>query len=136
VYSVFSYHSMFAETGAFVVYAGTTPSRAREVLDLVDKELEDVAEKGITEAELDRAKGHVKGAMVLSLEDTSSRMNRLGKSEIAHGEVISLDEVLERIDAITADDCREVARDVLSRPRSLAVIGPFDEAAFDDRAMT
>jgi predicted Zn-dependent peptidase len=61
-------------------------------------------------------------------------MNRLGKSEIAHGEVISLDEVLERIDAVNVDDAREVTADVLNRPRSLSVIGPFEEGTFDEFA--
>jgi predicted Zn-dependent peptidase len=132
VYSVFSYHAMFAHTGAFVVYAGTAPSRTREVLELIVRELEDVAEKGLTEQELDRAKSHMKGSLVLSVEDTSARMNRLGKSEIAHGEVITLDEVLDRVDAVTADDAREVAEAVLTRPRSLTVIGPFEEGVFDE----
>ena len=132
VYSVYSYHSMFAQTGSYVVYAGTAPSRALEVTALITKELEDVAEKGITEEELERAKSHLKGSMVLGQEETSSRMNRLGKSEIAHGEVISLDEVLERIDAVTAEDAREVAADVLTRPRSITVVGPFDDGAFDE----
>ena len=131
VYSVFSYHSMFAHTGAYVVYAGTAPSRALEVTELIVRELEQVAEKGLTDEELDRAKSHMQGSLVLSVEDTSARMNRLGKSEIAHGEVITLDEVLERIDAVTADDAREVAEEVLTRPRSLTVIGPFDDGAFD-----
>jgi predicted Zn-dependent peptidase len=134
VYSVYSYHSMFAQTGAFVVYAGTAPSRANEVTTLIHQELENVAEKGITEEELDRSKSHMKGGMVLGLEETSARMNRLGKSEIAHGEVISLDEVLERIDDVTVDDAREVAADVLGRPRSLSVIGPFDDGTFDEFA--
>jgi predicted Zn-dependent peptidase len=132
VYSVFSYHSMFAQTGAFVIYAGTAPSRAKEVLGLITKELESVAEKGLTDQELDRAKSHMKGSMVLSLEETSARMSRVAKSEIAHGEVITLDEVLERIDAVTAEDARQVAEDVLTRPRSLTVIGPFDEGTFDE----
>jgi predicted Zn-dependent peptidase len=131
VYSVFSYHSMFAHTGAFVVYAGTAPSRAQEVTELIVRELEQVAEKGLTDEELERAKSHMRGSLVLSVEDTSARMNRLGKSEIAHGEVITLDEVLERIDAVTAEDAREVAEEVLNRPRSLTVIGPFEDGAFD-----
>jgi predicted Zn-dependent peptidase len=131
VYSVFSYHSMFAHTGAFVVYAGTAPSRAHEVLDLIVRELEEVAHKGLTDQELDRAKSHMRGSLVLSVEDTSARMNRLGKSEIAHGEVITLDEVLERIDAVTSDDAREIAEEVLTRPRSLTVVGPFDDGTFD-----
>ena len=136
VYSVFSYHSMFAQTGAFVIYAGTAPSRAHEVLGLITKELESVAEKGVTDEELDRARSHMKGSMVLSLEETSARMSRLAKSEIAHGEVIGLDEILERIDAVTAEDARGVAEEVLSRPRALTVIGPFDDGAFDEFALT
>ncbi|MGH2674730.1 MAG: M16 family metallopeptidase, partial [Actinomycetota bacterium] len=136
VYSVFSYHSMFAQTGAFVIYAGTAPSRAREVLGLIDGELESVAEKGVTDQELDRAKSHMKGSMVLSLEETSARMSRAAKSEIAHGEVIGIDEVLERIDAVTSDDARGVAEDVLSRPRGLTVVGPFDDGEFAEFATT
>jgi predicted Zn-dependent peptidase len=131
VYSVFSYHSMFAHTGAFVVYAGTAPARSTEVIELIVRELEQVAEKGLTDEELDRAKSHMRGSLVLSVEDTSARMNRLGKSEIAHGEVITLDEVLDRIDAVTSDDAREVAEEVLTRPRSLTVVGPFDDGQFD-----
>ena len=132
VYSVYAYHSMFARTGAFVVYAGTTPSKARDVMHIVRDQLQDVAENGLTDEEVERSRSHIKGAMVLSLEDTSSRMSRLGKSEMAHGEVITLDEVLEKLDAVTAEECRDVAADVLSRPRSVTVIGPFDEDAFDE----
>ena len=132
VYSVYSYHSMFAETGLFVVYAGTTPARAPEVLALIRRELDEVAEKGITGAELDRAKEHMKGSMVLSLEETSGRMSRLGKSELAHGEILTVDDILDRIDAVTADDCRQVAEAVLTRPRALSVIGPFDDDAFEE----
>jgi predicted Zn-dependent peptidase len=73
----------------------------------------------------------MRGSLVLSVEDTSARMNRLGKSEIAHGEVITLDEVLDRIDAVTSDDAREIAEEVLTRPRSLTVVGPFDDGTFD-----
>jgi predicted Zn-dependent peptidase len=136
VYSVFSYHSMFAQTGVFVIYAGTAPSRAREVLGLISRELESVAEKGVTDQELDRAKSHMRGSMVLSLEETSARMSRVAKSEIAHGEVIGLDEVLERIDAVTAEDARSVAEDVLTRPRAVTVVGPFDDGEFGEFATT
>jgi len=133
-YAVYSYHSMFAETGAFVVYAGTTPSKAGEVMKLINKELEDVAEKGITDQEVERAKEHMKGSIVLSLEDTAGRMSRLGKSELAHGEILTVDQVLERIDSVTAEECRSVASAVLAGPRALAVVGPFDEdeVSFDN----
>jgi predicted Zn-dependent peptidase len=131
-YSVYSYHSLHAETGEFVIYAGTTPSKAEEVLAIIEHELEAVAEKGITDQELDRAKEHLKGSTMLALEETSGRMSRLGKSELAHGEILSLDDVIERIDAVTAEDCRDIAEVVLTRPRALAVIGPFEDDAFEE----
>ena len=129
-YSVFSYHTMFAETGLFACYAGTTPSRAEEVLGLIRRELHDVRGNGLREEELERAKGHLKGSLVLSLEDTSGRMSRLGRSEIGHGEILSVDQLLERIDAVTLPDAKRAAERVLSQPMSLAVVGPFPEDAF------
>jgi len=129
-YSVYAYHSMYAETGLYGVYSGTTPGKAQEVLRIVRGELEDVAEKGLGPEELERAKGRMKGGMVLAQEDTSSRMNRLGKSEVAQGEFLTVDEVIERIDTVTAEDTREVASAVLTGRPSLAVIGPFDQDAF------
>ena len=76
--------------------------------------------------ELGRAKGHMKGSLVLSVEDPSGRMSRLGKSEISHGEILSVNQVLRRIDAVTLEDARAAAKRVLSQPLSLAVLGPFD----------
>src|SRR5205807_2634867 len=90
----------------------------------------DLGEGGLTEEEFLRAKGHMKGAFVLSLEDTSGRMSRLGKSELAQGEILSVDETLERIDAVSLDDARRVAERVFTQPMALSVIGPFDEGAF------
>ncbi len=121
---------MFAETGLFCVYAGTAPSKAHEVLSLVRHELADIAERGLSTEELERAKGHLKGSLVLSLEDTAGRMARIGKSEISHGEILSVDETLDRIDAVTAEDARRVAGDVFGRPRSLTVVGPFSAKDF------
>jgi predicted Zn-dependent peptidase len=129
-YSVYCYQQQFAETGLFSVYAGTTPQQARQVLDLARHELEDVAQNGLNEAEFERGKGHMKGSLVLSLEDTSGRMSRLGKSEMAHGEILSVDQVLKRVDSVTLDDARRVAARVLSQPMSLTVIGPFDRKSF------
>jgi predicted Zn-dependent peptidase len=129
-YSVFSYHSMFAETGLFCVYAGTAPAKAQEVLDISRGEMVDIAEHGLSAEELERAKGHMKGSLVLSLEETAGRMARIGKSEISHGEILSVDETLERIDAVTADDAQRVASEVFRRPLALTVIGPFEQDAF------
>jgi predicted Zn-dependent peptidase len=131
-YSVYSYHQMFAETGLFTVYAGTTPSKAHEVLELLRKELDDVAAKGITAAELDRAKGHMKGSLVLALEDSGGRMSRLGKAEIARAEILSINQSLKRVDAITLEDTQRAAERVLRQTMALAVIGPFEQGAFGD----
>jgi predicted Zn-dependent peptidase len=133
-YSVYSYHSMFAETGLFSVYAGTEPAQARQVVDLVKHEIEDLAGGGLSQQELDRAKGHMRGSLVLSLEDTGGRMSRIGKSEISHGEILSVDELLERIDAVTLEDASTAAKDVFARPMALTVIGPFDRRAFKEAA--
>jgi predicted Zn-dependent peptidase len=131
-YSVYSYHSMFAETGMFGVYAGTTPKKAHEVLDIVRRELRDLAEGGLTADELQRAKGHMKGSVVLGLEDTSGRMSRIGRSEISHGEILSVDEVIERIDAVTLEDATRTAGEVFTRPMALTVIGPYAPDAFGE----
>jgi predicted Zn-dependent peptidase len=129
-YSVYSYHSMFAETGLFMVYAGATPSKADQVLSIARAELADVAGGGLSDEEIERAKGHMKGSLVLSLEDTSGRMSRIGRSEISQGEILTVDEVLQRIDDVGREDAERAARAVFDRPMALAVIGPFEPDAF------
>ncbi|HYY08065.1 MAG TPA: pitrilysin family protein, partial [Actinomycetota bacterium] len=123
-YSVYSYHSQYTEVGLFAAYAGTTPARARDVVALLRGELEDVGNGGLSSEEFDRAKGHVKGSMVLSLEDPGSRMSRIGKSEIGHGEILTVNQALKRVADVTLDDARRVAKRVLSQPMTLTVLGP------------
>jgi predicted Zn-dependent peptidase len=123
-YTAYSYHSQYTEAGVFSAYAGTTPAKADEVVRLMRREVEDVRDGGITAEEFERAKSHVKGSTVLSLEDPGGRMSRLGKSEVAHGEILTLDETLRRVDAVTLADARAVAQGVLSQPMTLAVVGP------------
>ena len=132
-YSVYSYHSQYTEAGIFTAYAGTTPARAHEVVGLLRDEMQDVGAGGLTEAEFERAKGHVKGSLVLSLEDPGGRMSRLGKSEISHGEILTVDQTLRRIEAVTLDDTRRVAERVLSQPMTLTVLGPFASGAFREQ---
>jgi len=131
-YSVYSYHSQYTEAGIFTAYAGTTPARAEEVIGLLRRELQDVATGGLTEEEFERAKGHVKGSLVLSLEDPGGRMSRLGKSEIAHGEILTVSQTLARIEHVTLQDARRVAERVLSQPMTLTVLGPFPAGAFKE----
>jgi predicted Zn-dependent peptidase len=131
-YSVYSYHQMYAEAGMFAMYSGTTPGRAEEALRLLRQEAAAMAEDGLTRDEFERAKGHMKGSMVLSLEETSGRMSRLGRSETGHGEILSLDEMLDRVASVTLEDANRVAREVLTRPMALTVLGPFDRNDFGD----
>ncbi|MBG0559905.1 M16 family metallopeptidase [Actinoplanes aureus] len=127
-YSVYSYASQYADAGLVGVYAGCAPAKAAEVLDLIRGELDRMAAKGVTTEELRRGKGMVKGAYVLGLEDTGSRMSRLAKAELLHGSLMGVDELLARVDAVTVDEVNAVAADLLSGERSLAVVGPFDES--------
>jgi predicted Zn-dependent peptidase len=129
-YSVYSYATQYAETGVFGVYAGCAPGKVEEVLDLTRAELDRVASSGVTADEVARGKGMAKGSYVLGLEDTGSRMSRLAKSELLYGDLMTVDELLDRVDRVTLDEVNELAADLLSRPLSLAVLGPFDPSAF------
>ena len=124
-YSVYSYNAQFADTGMFGIYAGCLPKKVDEVLDLCREQLDAVVQHGISDEELDRGKGQMRGGLVLGLEDTGSRMSRIGKAELVYGELMSVEELLGRIEAVTPDDIAAIARDVLGGPPSLAVIGPF-----------
>jgi len=130
-YSVYSFASQYAGGGSFGVYAGCQPSRTHEVLSIVRDELAAVAAEGITEEEVERGKGQFRGGLVLGLEDTGSRMSRIGKHELTHGEHVTVPELLARIEAVTVDEVRQLAGDLLNRPMCLAVVGPFAEDEFD-----
>jgi predicted Zn-dependent peptidase len=125
-YSVYSYHAQYADTGLFGVYAGCIPRKVDDVLAICREELAKVAVHGITSAELERGKGQLRGSLVLGLEDTGSRMSRIGKAELVHGELLSVDDVIGRIDAVTLDDVGAVAADLLGSAPTLAVVGPFE----------
>ncbi len=131
VYSVYSYASHHAETGSFGVYAGCQPGHVRDVLGVVTDVLAEVARDGLTIEEVERGKGQFRGGVVLGLEDTGSRMTRIGKSELSYGEQVDLAELLGRIDAVTVADVRDLATELLSRPMCLAVVGPFPDGEFD-----
>jgi predicted Zn-dependent peptidase len=126
-YAVYSYHAQYQDTGQFVVYAGTRPENAAEVVGLIRHEIDGITARGITADELDRVRESIKGQLVLGLESTRSRMNRLGKSEVTDGELLSLDEIVARIDAVTADDVHEMARRIFDGNHALAIIAPLDE---------
>jgi predicted Zn-dependent peptidase len=123
-YSVFSFASHHADSGLVGVSVGCLPNKLDDVLAVVREELAKVATHGITAEELARGKGQLRGGLVLGLEDSASRMSRIGKADLVHDELLSLDEVIARIDAVTLEEVREVAAEVFSRPEVLAIVGP------------
>ncbi len=129
-YSIGSDRVAYEDTGAMAVSVGTAPEHVAEVLGLVRSELDDLQQDGITERELEVAKGHLRADLLLSLEDSGSRMGRIGAGLLLHGEVLSIEELLERIAAVTSAGVAETASRVFDGPRSLAVVGPFGESDF------
>lgn len=130
-YQVYSSVSSYADTGHLAVYAGCQPDRLGEVTAVVREVLGAVARDGLTDAEVARAKGQLRGGLVLGLEDTASRMSRLGKNELNYGEYRSVGETVARIDAVTAEEVATLARNLLrgGGPAAAAVVGPY---AHDD----
>jgi predicted Zn-dependent peptidase len=129
-YAVYSFTALYGGTGQVGLYLGTRGDNLREALKVLGSELERFADEPATDAEVARAKENAKGRLVLSLESTASRMNRLGSAVLAGLPVLDVDEVLERIDAVTLDDVRALATELFAPGRlSAAGIGP-DEDAF------
>jgi predicted Zn-dependent peptidase len=127
-YSVYTFLNHYAGTGQIGLYLGTRADNLAEALRVVGSELERVQEEPATGDELQRSKENVKGRVVLSLESTSTRMNRLGSSILTDVPVLGLDEVIERIDAVTLDDLRELAHELWPLARmSAAGIGTDQE---------
>jgi predicted Zn-dependent peptidase len=135
-YSVYSYAQQFAGTGMLGFYAGCTPQKTTEVIQIIREILNDVAVNGLTHEELIRAQGAVRGTLVLSQEDTGSRMSRIGKSELVHGEVLGFDEILGAISAVTSSDIRELASEFLTKSPTLAIVGPFKKESVFEKVMT
>ena len=126
-YSVYSGVAAYTDAGILSIYAGCAPERLGEVVDVVRSVLGDVAAHGLTPAEVTRAQGNLRGGLVLGLEDTPSRMNRLGRSELDHGRQRSIAESLDRIAAVTPEQVAQVARELLAEPLAGAVVGPYDD---------
>ncbi|MGH9135697.1 MAG: M16 family metallopeptidase, partial [Acidimicrobiales bacterium] len=126
-YSVWSTTSLHSDSGSLTVYAATSPAKVAAVLAVVEDEVAGLLDGGITADEHAVALGFLEGSLLLALEDTASRMARLGRSESSRGEVVAVDEHIARLRAVTPDDVERVLRRVLGGPRSLAAVGPFDD---------
>jgi len=131
-YSVYAYAQQFAGSGQIGFYAGCNPTKAIEVVEIIREVLADVAENGMSFEEIERAKGAVRGSLVLSQEDSGSRMSRIGKNEIVYGQVMGFDDILKAISRVNPTDVREIAGEYLTKSPTLALVGPFkNEAKFE-----
>jgi len=119
-YSVFSYASHFLDSGQVGIYVGTRPDNVGQAMEVIGRELGAVAEGGVTEAELERARESVKGRTTLSMESTSARMSRLGSSLLMGVPLMTLDELLAAVDAVTIDDVNTLAADLFDPARMSA----------------
>ena len=124
-YAVFSFAERFSNAGLFGVYAGCAPRKAAEVSKLIQHELHEIAEHGVSEDELVRVKGMISGSTLLGLEDTEARMRRLGVGELLYDRYTSVDDDLARCEAVTADDVRAIAADVFGGPWIVSAVGPL-----------
>ena len=124
-YSVYSSSQHFAGAGTLSFYAGCNPDKAVEVAAIFREVMADVVANGLTEQEVERAKGQVRGSLVLGQEDTGSRMVRIGKSELVYGEIMSMDQVLAEVASVTRESLFAISKELLTQQPTLAVVGPF-----------
>jgi predicted Zn-dependent peptidase len=134
-YSVWSERVAYHDAGSVSVGMGTAPEHVAEVLDIVSSELALLGSDGITERELAIAKGNLRAETLLACEDSGARMSRIGAGMLLHGEVLSVDEVLARVEALTLDEVHQAATELVAAPRTLSVVGPFEESDFDAKAL-
>jgi Predicted Zn-dependent peptidases len=128
-YSVYSFAGSYADAGIVGLYAGCTPKKAPQVARLMLDEFHRLASDGITDEELRRARGQLGGASALALEDSDTRMTRLGRAELTAGEFADLDENLRRLDEVTTSGVRDLAAELAERPLSVAAVGPVEADA-------
>ena len=133
-YSVYSFSPSYSDAGLFGLYAGCSPAKAAQVAELLVGEFGRLAAGGVTAEEMARAVGQLSGASALALEDSDTRMSRLGRAEITLGEFSDLDESLRRLALVTAGGVRELAEELASRPLSIAAVGTLDAKIFDGLA--
>jgi predicted Zn-dependent peptidase len=129
-YAVFSSLSAYRDAGALTIYAGCGADQVEQVTDLVVEELRALKDVAVPEAELRRAKDHLKGSLMLSLENTASRMSHLARQEIYFERYFSLDETLDGVERVSADDVGRVARELFADGSlGITVLGPKPEYA-------
>lgn len=128
VYTVYSYHSSYYDTGIFGVYAGLSKQNVNQAMELIFKEIREIKKNGVSREELQRAKDQLKGNLLLSLESVNTHMSRLGKSELYLGKVYSPEEIVEKLNLVTVEDTVRVASELFQPDKfSMAAIGPWQD---------
>ncbi len=127
-YSVYSYHSAYLDTGIHTVYCGTSEDGFPKTLEIIREETQRLTEEKVLDIELTTCKRQLKGNLLLGLESTGNRMNQLARNEIYSGRHVTPEEIGEGIEAVTADDIRELASILFQKDSSVTVIGPVSEA--------
>ncbi|HEV3152544.1 MAG TPA: pitrilysin family protein [Candidatus Baltobacteraceae bacterium] len=132
VYTVYSFQAAYRAAGLFAVYAGTSPQNVGECVSVIGEQFASLRDTRVGDAELRLAKEHIKGSLTLSLESTSSRMIRLGRSEFSLGRQLTTEEIEEKVEAVTAEEVQALAQELLREDRmGLCVLGPVDEASVE-----
>ena len=130
-YSVYSFAASYSDAGLFGLYAGCSPAKAPQVAELMLGEFARLGSDGVSQEELERAVGQLSGSSALALEDSDTRMSRLGRAELTLGEFVDLDETLRRLALVTPDGVRELAAELAARPLSIAAVGTLGDSALD-----
>lgn len=130
-YSTFSFSGAYSDAGYFGMYAGCAPARTDEVLELMTGQLEELAEHGLQQRELTKVVGQLMGGTVMALEDSGARMSRLGSAELSTGEFVDLEETMERIRSVSAQDVQDLAAQLAEGPAVVQVVEPDGQGASD-----
>ena len=126
-YSVYSYPATYGDSGTFCVYAGTMPAKAAEVVEVIRAEVQAVLDHGLSAEEVRRAKGYLTGSTIMALEDTNSRMSRIGRALTTGTPLLGLDDLMVEIEGVSDDDVAAVAQHVLGGLTTVAAVGPLEE---------
>jgi predicted Zn-dependent peptidase len=136
-YSVYTYADFYRDAGIFCAGMNVQPEHGRRAIALTLEEFDRVIQDGVPPAELDSTKAQLKGSLLLGLESTSNRMHRIARNELYEGRFVPLEELVRRVEGVTAQDVQRVASEIIARERlSLVALGPSAGAAFAAEDLT
>ena len=116
-YSIYAYHNSYTQAGEFFCYAATTAAKMKEVVSVIGEQMSHVLQKGFAEEEIERSKQQLKGSLLMSMENSSSVMSRLGKSELSYGKIITVEETVKKLLAVTLEDVNAMAKKLFRKDK-------------------